>query len=94
MEKHTNYTHVSKAWLADQLAWNRCITDWLFAVLPRDQRGEIIPAMDAPDFVKYFKGLKLTKAAETALSSQQSNINRRSSDDSSDLLFNDLERRA
>jgi hypothetical protein len=83
---------VHKQWLLDQIAWNEKVTQWLLVVMPRDPKGDLIPSMDSPDYLKYMEGMKLTEQAKQLLLNAQANKERRVQDDT--WLFEDQERRA
>lgn len=87
-----DYIHIPKWWILRQIEWNKRITDWLFMVLPRDPRGDIIPSMDSPDYLKYADGVKQTAYLEDFLVKNIKQEDRRSDD--GEQLFEDVDRRA
>lgn len=83
---------VHKQWLLDQISWNEKVTQWLLVVMPRDPKGDLIPSMDSPDYLKYMEGVKLTEQAKQLLLNAQAAKERRVQDDT--WLFEDQDRRA
>jgi hypothetical protein len=83
---------VPKQWFEKQLAWNKRITGFLNIVMPRDQRGELIPSMDSRDYRDYLEGLGLIETQEDILA--HASRDRRSHGGSQGWLFDDFDCRA
>ena len=82
---------VPKHWFEKQLAWNKRITSFLNVVMPRDQRGELIPSMDSRDYRDYLEGLELIDTQEQILA--HASRDRRGYGNDQDWLFDDFDRR-
>ena len=83
---------VPKHWFEKQYAWNKRITSFLGIVMPRDQRGELIPSMDSRDYLDYKEGIELLETQESILS--HVSRDRRSRGQEQLWMFEDFDRRS
>jgi len=90
MIQKEQYMLVRKNWLLDVLKWILGVVKYLEVVLPRDPRGEILAALDSPDFLRFHKGKELLEEGYRNIHRIETKEDRRTNDQ---LVFPELDQR-